>query len=165
MGIAPRFEVDRLRLDAKFKALQRRIHPDRFAQKSAQEREIAHRVSSLVNVSYAMLKDPVLRAEHMLQLRGVDLDGDAGNSVPADAETLMEVMEAREAISEATDRSAVQEIRKVYAERVRGCLVHFSVAFDEDDIAAASKAFRNVRYWINIVKACDDWPNESVTRE
>ena len=58
-------------LDEKFRALARQWHPDRFARATSPERRKALEQTTLLNDAYKTLKDPVRRAEHLLQLRGV----------------------------------------------------------------------------------------------
>lgn len=51
-GIEEKFILDEVNLEAKFKNLQRRLHPDKFAMKSLEERERSSHNSSVVNQAY-----------------------------------------------------------------------------------------------------------------
>eukprot|EP01139_Manchomonas_bermudensis_P006936 Amastigsp_a178774_199.p1 type:complete len:227 gc:universal Amastigsp_a178774_199:45-725(+) len=160
--VPAQFHVDLKVLDARFKSLQRRIHPDRFAQRSKDERDVAQRLSSLVNTSYATLKDPVLRAEALLHAHGLSMIPE--DKTDHDVELLNEVMEARESIAEAQTRDDVLKIRAVFSKRLDDDLARFDSAFKAGDIAASQRAVQSVRYWRNIINACNDWPDASVTR-
>jgi molecular chaperone HscB len=70
-GFAPAFDVDQAKLEEEFRALSRKLHPDRFARASAQERRYSLEQTTLLNDAYKTLRDPVKRAEHLLELRGV----------------------------------------------------------------------------------------------
>ncbi len=92
------FDVDIDQVSARYRDLQRAVHPDRFAQSTSQERRLAMEQASEVNQGFRTLKDPVERALHLLRLAGIDVDNPA--SVALDAAFLMEQMELRESLSE-----------------------------------------------------------------
>ena len=94
LGFDPSFdEPDGL--DERFRALSRKMHPDRFVRATAQERRYSLEQTTRLNEAYKTLKDPVRRAEHLLQLRGIK--GDPKMS----AEFLEQTMEDREKLLEA----------------------------------------------------------------
>jgi molecular chaperone HscB len=66
--------VDTAALEKSFYALSRRLHPDRFAAKPAEEQAAALAESSLLNDAYRTLKDPIARTEYLLKLEGVELE-------------------------------------------------------------------------------------------
>ena len=66
--------LDAAALEKQFYALSRRLHPDRFAAKSAFEQETALAASSHLNDAYRTLKDPILRTQYLLKLEGVELE-------------------------------------------------------------------------------------------
>jgi hypothetical protein len=51
-AIEEKFIIDEIKLEEKFKNLQRRLHPDKFAMKSLEERERSSHNSSIVNQAY-----------------------------------------------------------------------------------------------------------------
>src|SRR4051812_11558935 len=69
LGFEPSFD-EPSGLDDKFRALSRKLHPDRFARATPQERRYSLEQTTLLNEAYKTLKDPVRRAEHLLSLRG-----------------------------------------------------------------------------------------------
>jgi molecular chaperone HscB len=73
-SLPPKLVVDTAALEKSFYALSRRLHPDRFAGKSAAEQEAALALSSLLNDAYRTLKDPIARTEYLLKLEGVELE-------------------------------------------------------------------------------------------
>jgi molecular chaperone HscB len=69
-----KLQIDTVALEKQFYAMSRRLHPDRFASKSAAEQEAALAESSLLNDAYRTLKDPILRTQYLLKLEGVELE-------------------------------------------------------------------------------------------
>jgi len=72
------------------------------------ESSVAADLSSLVNHAFKTLQNPVLRAEYILQQQGVDLA--ESEQTLEDPELLMEIMESREALDEATLQEQVDVI-------------------------------------------------------
>ncbi|MFC6646036.1 Fe-S protein assembly co-chaperone HscB [Granulicella cerasi] len=66
--------IDLQALEKTFYAQSRRLHPDRFAAKPAEEQEAALVASSRLNDAYRTLKDPVARTEYLLSLEGVQME-------------------------------------------------------------------------------------------
>ena len=94
LGFTPSFD-EPAGLDEKFRALSRKLHPDRFARAAPQERRYSLEQTTRLNEAYKTLKDPVRRAEHLLSLRGIK--GDPKMS----PEFLEQTMEDREKLMEA----------------------------------------------------------------
>jgi molecular chaperone HscB len=97
LGLSQRYDVDPGELDERFRTLSRKLHPDRFARASAKERRFSLEQTTLLNDAYRTLRDPVRRAEHLLQLRGVQPLADT--AMPE--EFLEEAMADREKLLEA----------------------------------------------------------------
>ena len=72
------------------------------------ETSAAADLSSLVNHAFKTLQNPVLRAEYILREQGVDLA--ESEQTLEDPGLLMEVMESREALDEATSQEQVDVI-------------------------------------------------------
>src|SRR5437879_12078870 len=71
-GLPARYAVDAAALDARYRELQREVHPDRFAAASRAEQRVSMQLATRVNEGYQTLKPPLRRAVHVLHLRGVD---------------------------------------------------------------------------------------------
>ena len=86
-------------LNASFRALSRKFHPDRFATGSDETQAEALATSALLNDAYRTLKDPFLRAEYLLKTaQGWKPDDARGFRPPANL--FSEVMEIQEAVEE-----------------------------------------------------------------
>ena len=97
----PRFQVDLTHLESNYRALQAQVHPDKFSSAGDAERRLSMQCSTHVNEAYQALKQPINRARYLLSLHGIDTQEETNTAMPADF--LMEQMEWREAIGEATD--------------------------------------------------------------
>jgi hypothetical protein len=62
----PAFDLDLSRLEQQYKALQRRLHPDKFATGSPQEQEYAAQQATAINQAYDVLKRPLRRASYIV---------------------------------------------------------------------------------------------------
>lgn len=109
-GLPVRFEVDGEALERAYREIQSRVHPDRFAHAGDAERRASLQWTTRVNEAHRTLKDPVQRAKHLLELRGVDVAFETNTAMPADF--LMQQMELREALEEAGDASSLDSLRQ-----------------------------------------------------
>ncbi|UCG32894.1 MAG: Fe-S protein assembly co-chaperone HscB [Phycisphaerales bacterium] len=111
-GLPRRYQLDEKELHKRFLNLTRDVHPDRFATSAPETINVTMRLAAQVNEAHEVLKDPVLRAEYLLQ--------QAGGKRPSEEKgapggMLAEVMELREQIEEAVsrdDRTALEELRR-----------------------------------------------------
>lgn len=94
--IPQQFDVDLANLSQAYQLLALRTHPDKFATGSAQDKLLAVQKNAQVNDGYQVLKSPLSRAEHMLELRGVELKHE--QITMQDIGFLMQQMEWREAL-------------------------------------------------------------------
>ena len=99
LGLPRRYEVDLQQLEARYRELQRALHPDRHANESPAQRRLSLTKAVEVNEAYRALKDDLARGEALLELdRGT---GSSGERAAESPEFLMEMMERREALGEA----------------------------------------------------------------
>ncbi|HYR65802.1 MAG TPA: Fe-S protein assembly co-chaperone HscB, partial [Reyranella sp.] len=92
LGLPAALDLEPATLDRAYFALQRQWHPDRFANRSAEERARASTEAAALNDAYRTLKDPLSRAVYFSSMKGVELPGD-GKTID-DPDLLMEAMEA-----------------------------------------------------------------------
>ena len=112
-GLAPGFDLDMARLDAAYRQLQSRVHPDKFATASDADRRAAMQWAVRANEAYTVLKDPLKRAVHLLELREVDLG--AENNTAMEPAFLMAQMEWREAVEDARAAKNIDELDRLLA--------------------------------------------------
>jgi molecular chaperone HscB len=95
----PRFlSIDAKDLETRFYALSRKLHPDLFSRKSAQEREYSLESTAILNDAYRTLRDPIARSQYLLKQEGFDVGEQSTKDVPADL--LEEVFELNMALEE-----------------------------------------------------------------
>ena len=109
-GLAPAYALETDALERSYREIQSKVHPDRFAHAGDAERRASLQWTTRVNEAYRTLKDPVQRAKHLLELHGVDVAFETNTAMPP--EFLMQQMELREALENAKDPSALDELRK-----------------------------------------------------
>jgi molecular chaperone HscB len=97
--LPPRFDVDMAALDAAYRDVQGRVHPDRFVNATDAEKRVAMQWATRANEAYQTLRNPQKRAQYLCELNGVDLQTESNTAMPMDF--LMQQMEWREALAEA----------------------------------------------------------------
>lgn len=107
-GLPRQFTQDRSVIDARWIALQREAHPDQFAAQGAAAQRISMQWSIRINEAYQRLRDPLKRAAYLCELAGSPIN--AHTNTAMSAAFLMQQMEWREALDEATTVEAVQEL-------------------------------------------------------
>jgi molecular chaperone HscB len=112
-GLEPVFALNADSLDSAYRDIQAKVHPDRFAHAGDAERRASLQWTTRVNEAYRTLKDPLQRAKHLLELRGVDVAFESNTAMPADF--LVQQMELRESLEEAVatkDAASLDSLRK-----------------------------------------------------
>jgi molecular chaperone HscB len=97
-NLSPSFDIDSASLAETYQKLQKLTHPDKFATAGVAEKLIAVQKNSQVNDGYQVLKKPVSRAEHILELRGITLNHE--QQTMQDNVFLMQQMEWREQLED-----------------------------------------------------------------
>ena len=95
-------------LDARWKALQREVHPDRFAGQGAAAQRVAMQWSARINEAYQRLRNPLRRAAYLCELKGTPIQAENNTAMPA--RCLVQQMEWREALEDASTLQAVQAL-------------------------------------------------------
>jgi len=96
-SLPQRYVLERAQLDARYRDMQRSVHPDRYASASDQEKRISMQQTTKINEAYEVLKDPLKRGRYMLELRGHAIeDQQTSHQDPA---FLMQQMELRETLA------------------------------------------------------------------
>lgn len=125
-----------------------KIHPSQGDQVYAQQQ------STLANKAYATLKEPLSRANYLLDLSHAPIHESESLDNP---ELLMEVMEARELLEDAQTEAEVQDLKDVNDARVLETCQGLSDAFKERDLETAKELAIKLQYWIRIRNVIRDW--------
>lgn len=99
--------VDIKQLTAAYQQLQRRYHPDNFATAAEHEKVAILQKSATINDAFQTLKDPILSAEYLLLLNGINVDIE--QNIIHDNHFLMEQFELREQLDSIENGSDVMQ--------------------------------------------------------
>lgn len=144
-GLPEQFAQDRAAIDARWKELQREVHPDRFAAQGAAAQRVAMQWSVRINEAYQRLKDPLKRAAYLCELRGAPIDAERNTAMPA--EFLMEQMEWREALDDAATDHELEAVSDRLDEARRRVLHDIERLLDRDgDARAAAQQVRAMMF-------------------
>jgi molecular chaperone HscB len=108
LGLPIRLAQDPAEIDAKWRACQKQVHPDRQTSHNPQDQVMALQRSARLNQARQRLKDPLERALYLCQLRGssVEVDGHGQKTegqnphAPLSPEFLMQQMQWNEELEE-----------------------------------------------------------------
>ena len=155
------YDVDLNALQHRYRELQKRIHPDKYASGSTQERRISMQQTSLINQALHTLKHPVERAVYLLQLKQPDFHMD--NQTTMDAAFLMEQMEMREklhTVKELEDPiDALEQMLADVQSKMKRHAAEFSRAYEADVFEDAREAVRKLQFLYKAKTEIDDLIN------
>ena len=147
-GLAPAFHIDLDQLEQAYLTLQGKVHPDRFAHLSDQEKRQSMQWATHANGAFRTLRQPLTRAQYLLELRGVDPAFENNTAMAPDF--LMEQMEWREALGEAreaADEAALDEMARRIRERSRALVAQIAGEIDDrGDLQAAADTVRRLKF-------------------
>lgn len=151
-GLEAKFNLDLTELSATYQALQKTVHPDRFAHSSSQQQLLAVQKSAEINDAFQTLKQPILRGEYLLKLRGTELPLEQESF--GDVSFLMEQMELREMlgdIAHASDIDAAifsaQETLDVQAQHLWQQVERFLAINSQADNVSAGELIRKLKFY------------------
>lgn len=143
-GVPARFAQDVEQLAARWRELQRQVHPDRFAAQGAAAQRVAAQWSARVNQAWQRLREPLARASYLCELGGVRVAADGAAMPP---QFLMQQMALREALDAASTPAALDALAaQAAAQRaqIEGDIArHID---DEHDLPAAAHSVRALMF-------------------
>ncbi|ESZ89872.1 hypothetical protein SBOR_9741 [Sclerotinia borealis F-4128] len=150
------FHIDVRALRNEFLRLQATAHPDVH---SSSNKNRAEATSALINEAYKTLQSPLLRAQYLLELQGVDVHDETGKTggEEGDKELLMEVLETREEIEEAEEEGDLVGLKTRNEERIAKCEGVVGEALEAGDIETARRETVRLRYWVNVRDTLHAW--------
>ncbi|MEZ5572705.1 MAG: Fe-S protein assembly co-chaperone HscB [Halioglobus sp.] len=142
------FELDQGQLGARYRQLQKELHPDRYAGASAHEQRLAVQYSALINEAYATLRKPLSRALYLMELAGMSGERVAGEQL--DGGFLIAQMELREKLESMEDlvdpASALDHLTTEIRADVAELQTHFSEAYAAQRMSVAASACVKMQY-------------------
>ncbi|KAE8731135.1 hypothetical protein F3Y22_tig00002840pilonHSYRG00397 [Hibiscus syriacus] len=143
-GLEKKYEIEVDGLERMYKDWQKKLHPDLVHSKSEKEREYAAEQSARVIDAYRTLSKPLSRAVYILRLEGVDVDEE---QTVSDPELLTEIMEIREAVEEAPDSQALNQIQSRMKEKLEETSDSFEDAFRRRNFDEAVTCTQRMTYY------------------
>jgi len=135
-------------------ALQKQVHPDKFANGTDQEKRLSMQQTSWINEAQATLKDPVLRATYLLKLKGTDINLE--NETTMDAVFLMQQLEVRERLenikNEKDPLDALDHMSKELKSSTDDMMKSFSQSYEADQIDDAREWIRKLQFIQKAIK-------------
>jgi molecular chaperone HscB len=135
-GLPIAFKADSNQLRNAFMNIQRASHPDKFAQGTELEQEIALEQSAAANKGFTLLNNKEQILPYVLTLTGHIVADEKYNLEP---DFLMEMMELNEAWMDAEDDAAKQQILSQINSLKNEILSPIKAHLDADSINAISK--------------------------
>ncbi|KIY44776.1 Co-chaperone Hsc20 [Fistulina hepatica ATCC 64428] len=148
------FVVDTKALKNKFREAQAVCHPDAWASKGSDKQDIAQNLSSLVNMAYRTLLDPIRRAEYILEINGNQIDE---TDKLEDTQLIGDVIMAMETISEAEDKAEVESVLEENDERLDTVYEALGQAIARQDWTAAKETTIRAKSLQGISDAAHKW--------
>lgn len=143
-----RFSVDAALLAERYRELQRAVHPDKFANASDQERRLALQSAAQINEAFNTLKDPLKRAQYLLQLQGIeDNPSDAHAMDGAFLFEQMELRESLESIKGKADMDALLAFMSDIEQRQRTLHTELGAQFSRQDYPAMQDSVRKLQFF------------------
>jgi molecular chaperone HscB len=109
-----RFAIDMGALDAAYRDVQGKVHPDRFVNATDAEKRVAMQWATRANEAYQTLRNPQKRAQYLCEQNGVDLKTESNTAMPM--AFLMQQMEWRDALGEAKAGKDINALEALDAE-------------------------------------------------
>lgn len=151
-GLPEHYSIDFPELQNRYRELQKKFHPDKFASGSDAERRVVSQMAAQINAGYQTLKSPLERGRYLLQLSGINLDDEKDTQMnPA---FLMEQMELRESLDAARDdentlillRDMIKSVDAAMSTRVSQLTRLFEAGDNRENLLAARNCLREMQF-------------------
>lgn len=142
-----RFALDMNALDAAYREVQGRVHPDRFVNATGAEKRVAMQWATRANEAYQTLRNPQKRAQYLCEINGVDLNTESNTAMPV--EFLMQQMEWREALDEARaakDAEALDALDEQVRQERKARMAQIGAQLDAGDYGHAAQGVRALMF-------------------
>ncbi len=156
-GLPRQQGIDADRLDALYRDIQARVHPDKHAHLADSDKRMAMQWATHVNEAYETLKDPLKRARYLLHLAGHDVRLETNTAMPT--AFLMAQMELRESVAEAKDAGDVDALDALLLrlkKEVKAEFDNLRVALDEGNLERAGALVRQLMFQEKLLEEVDD---------
>jgi len=158
LGLPRRFEVDLGAAESAYKELSRQLHPDRFAKADPRARKAALARTVEINDAWRTVRDPLRRADYLLELAGCSLAGEDNKGSPmattkkvaAPPAFLIEILELRDELAEAqrsNDAVKVAFMAEEMRSRAAAAMKAVAGALEAGQFEEAARTVVALRYY------------------
>jgi len=146
-GMPVGFLLDAAELSARYRELQKVVHPDRYAASGEHSQRLSLQSATMVNEAYETLKDPLSRAQYLLTLKGVQIDPEQQSL--NDPAFLMQQMELREALAKVAAKDDPQaeldRLLREIGDMIKTQVAQLAVQFEESSPEQLRAAIQTVQ--------------------
>ncbi|KAF4673466.1 hypothetical protein FOL47_010518 [Perkinsus chesapeaki] len=153
-----KFNLDTTVAEQSYRKWQTRLHPDKLASVEGADTTTAAAHSALVNDAINVLRSPLKRAVHLLELHaGIKVDADEEKPEPS---VLVEMFQYNEEIDDADgDEEELARITQENDERLKACEARLVTLCDEaHDWNAVKKEVNRMKFLVRINERLRDTP-------
>lgn len=165
LGLPESYNIDLQALSARYRELQKTLHPDRFAHLSEREKRMSVQYTAYLNEAVTTLKSPLGRAQYLLHLNGIDTISDA--SVTFEPGFLFEQMELRDDLEDIKALAEPEEALNLFMDKVTGQLSEYQKSLsdcfsirDADALKMATVIVRKMQFMVKLQKEVELVENE-----
>jgi len=148
IGLPISFHIDQAVLSDLSRELQKTLHPDRYAHKSEREQRLAVQYMAHLNEAVATLRSPLLRAQYLLSLQGIDTISESSTAI--DPMFLMQQMELREQLEEIPDQEdpfdELESMQDDVAESLQQLREQFAQCYQSEQLEDAAVIVRKMQF-------------------
>jgi len=160
------FAVNLAQLGARYRQLQKELHPDRYAGASAHEQRLAVQYSALINEAYTTLRKPLSRVLYLLELSGMTSKDIAEQHIDGGFLIMqMELREKLESMEGLIDPETVLEhLVTEISQDIMALQKQFSQAYAAGDMSLAASACVKMQYLDKLLQEAEQIESRLIDR-
>ena len=151
-------KLDGSELERRFREVQSKVHPDKHAHQGDAQKRLAMQWATQANEAFQTLKNPLRRAQYLLQLAGHDAQVENNTAMPGDF--LMEQMELREEVGDARAAKAESTLDGLRSRLKSGMTAQYEslghVLDEKKDYPLATGIVRQLMFQEKLLQEIDD---------
>ncbi|MFN7039181.1 MAG: Fe-S protein assembly co-chaperone HscB [Alphaproteobacteria bacterium] len=144
-GLPIKYDLDYDILNKKYFELLKNFHPDNSINSTNEEKLQTTKASMLINDAYQTLKDPLKRIEYLLKLQNINITEDG--QVKASFELLNDIMEYREELEEAQDKSVFEKLENKAYSQIEDSKENFQKYYNSQQFEQATESAIKLKYY------------------
>lgn len=156
------FSLNNSTLDAAYQVQISKFHPDKFVNRSANEKSAALQNTSLINFAFDTLKSPLKRATYLLELKGIKAFDEKDTQMDKDfLISQIELREQLESIANNKDEIALDDFIENVSQKVNKNIKELDKLFNLNDFEKVKNLVRELKFYIQLKEhsaaIMDEW--------